>query len=141
MVGWRYLADTNVLSERLLPRPNPGIIAGLAQHEQQIVTAAPVWHELRFGTARMPPSRKQRELERYLNDVVSRAMPILPYDRAAADWHAAERARLISLGRRPPFVDGQIAAIAATNGLTLVTANLADFVGFAGLQVEDWRTS
>jgi tRNA(fMet)-specific endonuclease VapC len=38
----------------------------------------------------------------------------------------------------PPFADGQIAAIAAVHGLTLVTANVADFRPFKGLQVRRW---
>jgi tRNA(fMet)-specific endonuclease VapC len=38
----------------------------------------------------------------------------------------------------PPFADGQIASIAATRDLTLVTANVADFERFEGLRVEDW---
>jgi predicted nucleic acid-binding protein len=42
---------------------------------------------------------------------------------AAAEWHAAERARLAALGKTPPFVDGQITAIAYANSLTLVTLN------------------
>ena len=66
-------------------------------------------------------------------------MQILPYDTAAAEWHATERARLIGLGRTPPFVDSQIAAIAYTQGLVLVTANIAHFREFAALEVEDWR--
>jgi tRNA(fMet)-specific endonuclease VapC len=52
----------------------------------------------------------------------------------------AQRARLVSTERTPPFIDGQIAAVAATNGLTLVTANTADFQHFAGLHVIDWRS-
>jgi tRNA(fMet)-specific endonuclease VapC len=40
----------------------------------------------------------------------------------------------------PPFVDGQTAAIASTKGLTVVTANVADFRLFDGLDVEDWRS-
>jgi tRNA(fMet)-specific endonuclease VapC len=36
---------------------------------------------------------------------------------------------------RPAFVDGQIAAIAATQGLVLVTRNISDFVAFDGLQL------
>lgn len=47
--------------------------------------------------------------------------------------------RLEAIGRTPPFVDDQIAAITATNGLILVTSNTADFAPFDGLQVEDWR--
>jgi tRNA(fMet)-specific endonuclease VapC len=67
-------------------------------------------------------------------------LPILPYDEAAAEWHAMERARLAALGRTLPFVDGQIAAIAQTNNLVLVTANAVDFRDFAGLTIEDWRS-
>jgi tRNA(fMet)-specific endonuclease VapC len=66
-------------------------------------------------------------------------MPILPYDQEAADWHAAERVRLAGIRRTPPFIDGQIAAVAATRGLILVTANVADFQHFAGLPIVDWR--
>jgi tRNA(fMet)-specific endonuclease VapC len=42
-------------------------------------------------------------------------------------------------GRPSPFADGQIAAIAAVNGLILVTFNRGDFEGFDGLQMQDWR--
>lgn len=135
----RYLLDTNVLSERVLPRPNQRLIARLDRYQLEIVTCAPVWHELSYGYLRMPASRKRTELERFLFESLAVSVPILPYDRPAADWHAAERARLAALGRTPPYVDGQIAAIAASNGLTLVTANLADFAPFEGLRLEDWR--
>ncbi len=41
-------------------------------------------------------------------------------------------------GRTPPFVDGQIAAIAHSQGLTLVTANTEDFRYFDELELADW---
>jgi tRNA(fMet)-specific endonuclease VapC len=63
---------------------------------------------------------------------------LLPYDREAALWHAVERARLASQGRTPPFIDGQIAAVAVVNNLILVTRNTAGFADFAGLTVENW---
>ena len=66
-------------------------------------------------------------------------MPILPYDHAAAEWHARERARLASRGETRPFVDGQIAAVAHVNDLTLVTFNDVDFRLFEGLRVVSWR--
>ena len=65
-------------------------------------------------------------------------MVILPYDERAADWHATERARLSSLGQTPPFVEGQIAAIASVNGLVLVTRNTSDYKLFSGLKVKNW---
>lgn len=66
-------------------------------------------------------------------------MMILPYDEQAAEWHARERARLSSQGRMPPFVDGQIAAIAKIHGLTLVTRNIQDFELFSDLVLENWH--
>jgi tRNA(fMet)-specific endonuclease VapC len=139
-VSPHYLVDANVLSERLRPRPNLSLIKRLTDLEQQVAVAAPVWHELLYGARRLPPSSRRRALEQYLNDVVRATLPILPYDHAAAEWHAAERARLANIGKTPPYVDGQIAAIARMNDLTLVTANAADFVNFADLRVEDWRS-
>lgn len=92
----------------------------------------------RFGCELLPESRRKDALRRFLADVVLPNFAILDYDRAAAEWHAAERARLSRAGRQPPFVDGQIAAIAAVHGLTLVTDNQADFAGFEGLRVVTW---
>ena len=39
---------------------------------------------------------------------------------------------------RAPFVDGQIAAISAVNGLVLVTGNTKDYERFRGLNIENW---
>lgn len=136
----RFLLDTNVLAEPLRPVPHRGILAGLRRHSTEMVTAAPVWHEMLFGFHRLPRSKKRTEIGRYLLEVVRATLAILPYDTAAADWHAVERARLARLGRPPAFVDGQIAAIARVNALVLVTANVADFAAFEGLDVEDWRS-
>jgi len=59
---------------------------------------------------------------------------------AAAKWHACERARLQSIGKTPPFVDGQIAAIAYVNNLILVTRNITDFDSFSDLQIQSWHS-
>jgi tRNA(fMet)-specific endonuclease VapC len=71
--------------------------------------------------------------------VVAPTIPVLVYDGQAAAWHAAERARLVSLGRTPSFADGQIAAVAYTNQLVLVTSNTIDYANFVDLTIEDWR--
>src|SRR5207244_934519 len=101
--------------------------------------ASPALHEMLYGMLRLPPSRRRRFFEEYIRDTLILTVVVLPYDQTAAEWHAAERARLTGLGRTPPFEDGQIAAIAATNDLILVTANTVDFQHFQGLRVEDWR--
>ena len=138
MTAVRYLLDTNVVSEPLRPQPAASVMHRLRQYDGEIAIPSPVWHELRFGCARLPPSRRRDAVERYLETVVLQSFPVLDYDLDAADWHARERARLVAAGKTPPFVDGQIAAIACVNGLTLVTSNLDDFREFGELRVQSW---
>jgi tRNA(fMet)-specific endonuclease VapC len=133
-----FLLDTNAISEPLRPVPNKNLLARIRGHEDRLGIAAVVWHELLYGMTRLPESRRRTAIEQYLFEVVRPTIPILPYDERAARWHATERARLAGLGRSPSFADGQIAAIAATAGLTLVTANTADFTLFEGVEVVNW---
>jgi tRNA(fMet)-specific endonuclease VapC len=133
------LLDTNVLSEPLRPTPNPQVLNRLREHQTEITIPSIVWHEVWYGCRRLPPSNKRNIITTFLQDVVARAIPILSYDQRAASWHAEERARLTQIGRPPPFADGQIAAIAATNDLILVTFNMGDFAAFQSLRLEDWR--
>ena len=135
-----YLLDTNIVSEPLRPVPNQQVLERLKQHEDEIALAAIVWHELLFGAYRLSPSARRSAIERYLSQVIAPTIPVLSYDNRAAQWHAAERARLVGLGKTPPFADGQIAAIARVNNLILVTANTADFALFQDIQVKDWSS-
>lgn len=102
--------------------------------------AAVTWHELRFGVGRLPRGKRQAELAAFLEEVVLPTIPTLAYDERAAEWHAAERVRLEKLGKTPPFIDGQIAATALTNGLPVVTANPKDFRPFKGLTIMNWAS-
>ncbi len=133
-----YLLDSNVLSEPPRLRPNPNVLKQLTSHHHEICTAAPVLHEMRYGLARLPEGMRKRELIGYFESVLSQPLEVFPYDRKAAVWHALERARLSQQGLTPPYIDGQIAAIAAINKLTLITRNVSDFSGFADLAIENW---
>lgn len=135
----RFLLDTNIVSEPLRAAPDPIILARLRQHQNEIAIAAIVWHELWFGCLRLPASAKREAIEHYLRRVVGPAIPILVYDHRAAEWHSVERARLTGQGRTPAFADGQIAAIARTNNLILITRNLNDFALFEDLQIDPWQ--
>lgn len=135
----KYLLDTNALSDATGSRANRGVMEGMRRHWQSICTSSTVWNELLFGVWRMPHGARRAALEAVLDELASN-LDVLPYDREAAVWHAAERVRLARAGIAPPFNDGQIAAVAAVNGLVVVTANVADFRRFSGLTVEDWRT-
>lgn len=133
-----FLLDTSTVSAAMLVRPHPSVLDRLREHGGECAIGAPVWHELRFGVGRLPRGKRRTLLEAFLDEVVRATLPILPYDERAAEWHADERARLERRGRTAPFVDGQIAAIAVTQGLSLVTSNTADFAPFQGLRVLDW---
>jgi tRNA(fMet)-specific endonuclease VapC len=133
----RFLLDTNVLSEPMVPQPSRAVLSKLQLHAGQVCTSALCIHELIYGAERLAPSERKREYEEFLTELVE-AIPVLPYDEDAARWHARERARLEARGKTPPFVDGQIAAIAATRDLILVTKNVRDFSDFAGVTVQNW---
>lgn len=134
----RYLLDTNALSESARPVPSPHLVRRLKARRAEVCTASVVWHELRYGIAQLEPGKRKENLLSWLSTLASSSLPILPYDKAAAWWHADERARLERVGRILPFRDAQIAATAHTHGLVLVTANVADFLGFEELEVENW---
>jgi tRNA(fMet)-specific endonuclease VapC len=138
-VSLQYLLDTNVVSEPLQMKPRAGVLRKLRLYNGEIAIASVTWHELQFGMRRLSASDRRTRVQTYLDEVVSMSMAILDYDAAAAEWHATERARLTTRGRTPPFQDGQIAAIAFVNELTLVTFNEVDFKRFEGLKVISWR--
>lgn len=119
------------------PVPDLEVMNRIATAGDAIATASPVWHEIEFGRLRLPAGKRRRAIEAIV-DAIATGLVILPYDARAAAWHARERARLTRLGRPPPFVDGQIAAITAVNDLVLVTRNVRDFSSFAGIEVESW---
>lgn len=135
----RYLLDTNVLSEPVRKEPDAAVVDKLREHGGDLATAAGVWHEMIFGIGLLRPSRKRTAIERYLTEVISASLPILPYDATAAEWHGEQRARLSKVGLTPAFADGQIAAVAAVHDLILVTDNVRDFEPFSGLRVERWH--
>jgi tRNA(fMet)-specific endonuclease VapC len=120
------------------PKPDARVMANLSRYAGEMSTATIVWHELLFGLNRLPPSRRRQALERYLQEEVKAKLPFFPYNEAAAEWHAKERARLVKLGKTPSFADSQIAAIAKVNQLILVTNNVSDYANFNDLPIENW---
>ena len=62
----RYLLDSDVVSEPTRPAPSAKVLDWLERHEGESAIAAPVWHELRFGCERLPPSRRRNSIESYL---------------------------------------------------------------------------
>ncbi len=133
----KFLLDTNALSEAVRPSPNAGFLKRLRANEAKLAMASVTLHEAIYGLERLPDGKRKEGLREYVRSVLTKA-PVLPYDAKAAEWHARERVRLEAAGRTLPYADGQIAAVAVVNGLTLVTANVRDFRHVEGLRVENW---
>jgi tRNA(fMet)-specific endonuclease VapC len=132
------LLDTNVLSEPMRQQPDAAVMAQLEEGGHRLYTASVVLHELLYGVQRLPKGRKRERLESYVQSLLTSGLTVLAYDTSAALWHGDQRASLEAQGVKPPFADGQIAAIAATQGLVLVTRNISDFEVFDGVELLNW---
>ena len=82
--------------------------------------------------------KEKKQLQSYLEMLLINGLIILPYDQAAAEWYAKERARLQRQGLICAYADGEIAAITVTQKLTLVTRNTQDFQNFQNLALQNW---
>lgn len=131
------LLDTNIISELVKAEPKSNVLKQFQIYKNEIAIPSLVWHELRFGWLRMPDSKRKQSIGLFLHDVVS-LLPIMPYDTTAAKIHAEIRIEAQKSGQTLPFADGQIAAIAMSQGLSLVTRNTKDFESIAGIRLINW---
>lgn len=139
-----FLLDTNVVSEWVRPRPDSGVIAWLAEvDEDQAFLSVVTLAELRRGIARMARSRRRTQLDEWLH----RDLPlrfenrILPIDsQVALIWGDIVSEREAE-GRPITVMDAFIAATARTYNLTLVTRNTSDFAGSVTAIANPWLES
>jgi predicted nucleic acid-binding protein len=123
-----YLLDTNVLSEIRKPKPHGGVLAWYK-------SVPAIWkfipsitlYEMQEGVelTRSQNPQKAEEISRWI-DEAERQMRVLSLDGAAARL-AAQMMHGNSLSLT---ADAMIAAIAATNRMTVVTRNTRDFERF-----------
>lgn len=125
-----FLLDTNVVSEWLKLRPNPGVVDWLTKVDQNrtflsVVTVT----ELRYGIERMAVGSRRKRLDEWLGgELIPRFEGrTLPVDLVVADACGRLVARRESLGRPIEPRDAFIAATAEVYDMTLVTRNVSDF--------------
>lgn len=119
-----FLIDTNIPSELLRPRPNPGVLAWLA-HEPRLSISVICVHESIYGLT----LKQNQPLLRAYEDFVDQYCTVLPVDDAIARRAGSLRGNLARRGQTRTLPDMLIAATAQAHNLTLVTRNTRDFEG------------
>ena len=125
-----FLLDTNLVSEWTKPRPNPGVVAWLAEvDEDRTFLSAITFVELRYGINRLPAGKRRLQLDEWATRVLPLRFEnrILAIDALTSDLCGQIMASSESMGRRMDFADAFLAATAQLHGLTVVTRNLTDF--------------
>jgi toxin FitB len=131
------LVDTNVLSEPLRARADPRVVGWLdRQAADTLFISAVTVSEILFGVAALAAGRRRNRLAVAFETEILRlfAGRILAFDLGAARAYAALMSAARARGLSISVVDGQIAAIAKANGLSVATRDEAPFRA-AGLAV------
>lgn len=133
------VADTNVVSELMKDRPDPGVLAWAAALDQSEVTISVVTvQEIERGLSRLPVGRRQRTLTaRWHQLLEAYADTILSYDVPAAQAAATASVHREQAGRPISLADAEIAGTCVSRAATLATRNTANFTGVPGLRLID----
>lgn len=135
-----YLLDTCVLSEFRKPQPDANVMAWLgAQLEESLFLSALTVGEIQKGISLLPTSKRQKELDKWLESVIYRYdSRILPLDTKTLRQWGRLTGELEKIGRVLPFLDSLIAATALAHRLVLVTRNEKDFAGTKAKVLNIW---
>jgi hypothetical protein len=136
-----FLLDTNIVSEWVKPQPDEGVVAWLADvDEDRVLISVITLAELRHGIERMDHGSHRKRLEVWLRHELPARFEgrILPIDDVVADTWGTVVARREELGRPIEPMDAFIAATARAHGLTLVTRNVSDFESSVENIVDPW---
>jgi len=136
-----FLLDTNVVSEWVKPQPNAGVIAWLAEvDEDRVFLSVVTLAEIRHGIERLAAGARRKRLDTWLRDELPLRFEgrVLSVDEAVADsWGKVVASREAS-GRPIGVMDAFIAATANVHALKLVTRNASDFKSAVNEIVNPW---
>lgn len=136
-----FVLDTNVLSAMMGTMPAPAVEAWISTRPVELLfTAAICKAEILAGIAILPDGRRRSDLEAvaeamFTDDFQDR---VLPFDTDAALAYAEIFAARRRAGRPMATADLIIAAIARTQGASVVTRNVRDFEGCGLGLVDPW---
>lgn len=131
--------ETNIVSELMCVEPSAEVLAWIDDRSaRELFVTAVTDAEVRTGIASLPEGRRRRGLA----DACERAFGtlfagrVLPFDGDAARAYAEIASVRRMLGRPASHADCQIAAIARSCGMAVVTRNVRDFEDM-GIEIFD----
>jgi tRNA(fMet)-specific endonuclease VapC len=132
-----YLMDSNACIG-WMRQHEPKLVARIKREpSRNIVICSVVLGELFYGVERSGAAYRANNF--LLVEQLRIRFASVPFDDSAAGEYGIVRAHLTNLGQLIGANDMLIAAIALTNGLTLVTHNTTEFRRVPQLLLEDWQ--
>jgi len=122
MLSTSFLADTNVLSELIRRRPDPGVLQW-AQDVRKLAVSTVTVEEVYYGLSWKPNQRILLWFEGFLDTHCE----TLPVTSEIAKRAGEIRGQFQARGQTRSSADMMIAATAQEHDLTLVTRNVRDF--------------
>jgi toxin FitB len=122
MPSTSFLVDTNVLSELVRKKPDPGVLQW-AQGVRRVAISAATVEEVWFGLSWKPNPRVRLWFEGFLETYCE----ILPVTAGIAKRSGEIRGQFQARGQTRSTADMMIASTAQEYDLTLVTRNVRDF--------------
>lgn len=124
------LLDTNIISEMMKESPSPNVITWLDQQEATdlFITSITI-AEISYGLCVLPEGKRRNVLENAFNKTIKKAFKhrIFYFEESAAHYYGKIMGHRKKIGRPLSVLDGQIAAIALSQGALLATRNTRDF--------------
>ena len=132
----RYLLDTSIISNVTKTAPSKSLLAWMAEQvDEHLFIAALTIAEIRRGVLEKPAGRKRDQLEAWLagpeGPSALFAGRVLPFDEKAGLVWARLMAGGTAAGHPRSALDMIIAAVAESNGCTIVTDNEKHFAGIS----------
>ncbi len=141
MIRPYYLLDTNIISELMKNYPKQCVIEKVKEYEKLCAISSTTWNELLYGIDIMPAGQKKDFYFDILVNKIQSSFDIIQYDNHSAWIQADIRSRLKQNGTPIEFDDTQIASIALSNCMILVTRNTKHFEPIqkvSPLMMENW---
>lgn len=117
-----FLCDTNIISELVRPKPNPGVLSWSAKVLSINLSVITV-EEIFYGLAAKPNKKIQEWFEQFLNSNCN----IIDITPDIARISGEIRGKLRTKGKQRTQADILIAATVQVHQFTLVTRNVRDF--------------